>query len=79
MGLGAGTEVTLPGRSPALRVRWLGRLPYAEAWDLQRAIWERRSGGAIADDYLLLLEHPHVYTVGRRGDDSHLLIGPDRL
>lgn len=79
MGLGAGTEVTPPGRSPKLRVRWLGRLPYAEAWDLQRAIWERRSGGAIADDYLLLLEHPHVYTVGRRGNGSHLLIGPDRL
>nr|MDE0501437.1 lipoyl synthase [bacterium] len=79
MGLGAGTEVTPPGRSPSLRVRWLGRLPYAEARDLQRAIWERRSGGVIADDYLLLLEHPHVYTVGRRGDGSHLLIGPDRL
>ena len=79
MGLGAGTEVTPPGRSPALRVRWLGRLPYAEAWDLQRAIWERRSGGSIVDDYLLLLEHPHVYTVGRRGDGSHLLVGPDRL
>ena len=79
MGLGAGIEVTPPGVSPTLRVRWLGRLPYAEAWDLQRAIWERRAGGAIADDYLLLLEHPHVYTVGRRGDGSHLLIGPDRL
>lgn len=69
----------MPGPDPTLRVRWLGRLPYAEAWDLQRAIWERRSGGAITDDYLLLLEHPHVYTVGRRGDGSHLLIGPDRL
>jgi lipoic acid synthetase len=57
----------------------LSRLPYAEAWDLQRAIWERRSGGVIGDDYLLLLEHPHVYTIGRRGDDSHLLINPDRL
>lgn len=71
--------MTPPGRSSALRVRWLGRLPYGEAWDLQRAIWERRSGGSTADDYLLLLEHPHVYTVGRRGDGSHLLISPDRL
>ena len=79
MGLGAGTEVTAPGPAPSLRVRWLGRLPYAEAWDLQRAIWGRRSGGSIADDYLLLLEHPHVYTVGRRGDASHLLISPERL
>ena len=79
MGLGAGTEVTAPGPAPILRVRWLGRLPYTEAWDLQRAIWERRSGGSIADAYLLLLEHPHVYTVGRRGDSSHLLISPERL
>lgn len=71
--------MTASGSAPRLRVRWLSRLPYGEAWDLQRAIWERRSGGMVGDDYLLLLEHPHVYTVGRRGDGSHLLIGPERL
>ena len=65
--------------TPLLRVRWLSRLPYAEAWDLQRAVWERRSSEAITDDYLFLLEHPHVYTVGRRGDGSHLLIDSDGL
>ncbi len=57
-----------------VRVRWLGRLPYAEAWDLQKAFWEGRVGGRSADDYLLLLEHPHTYTVGRNGDGSNLLI-----
>ena len=56
----------------ALRVRWLGRLPYTEAWDLQRAIWEGRAGGRTVDDYLMLLEHPHTYTVGRTGDGSNL-------
>ena len=71
--------MTTGGPAPLLRVRWLGRLPYAEAWDLQRAVWERRTSGAVSDDYLFLLEHPHVYTVGRRGDGSHLLIGADRL
>ena len=71
--------MTAAGSAPRLRVRWLSRLPYGEAWDLQRAIWERRSGGMVGDDYLLLLEHPHVYTVGRRGDGSHLLISPERL
>ncbi len=71
--------MTSQAPNPLLRVRWLSRLPYAEAWDLQRAVWERRSSGAIADDYLLLLEHPHVYTVGRRGNGSHLLIDSDRL
>lgn len=71
--------MTDPGPAPTLRVRWLSRLPYAEAWDLQRAVWERRSGGVFGEDYLFLLEHPHVYTVGRRGDGSHLLISPEKL
>ena len=57
-----------------MRVRWLGRLPYAEAWDLQKAFWEGRVGGRSVDDYLLMLEHPHTYTVGRNGDGSNLLI-----
>lgn len=48
-------------------------MPYREAWDLQRAIHEGRVSGRTADDYLLLLEHPHVYTVGRNGDGSNLL------
>ncbi len=60
--------------SPKLRVRWLGRLPYTEAWDLQKALWEGRVEGRSADDYLLLLEHPPVYTIGRNGDDSNLLV-----
>ncbi|MCB1247089.1 MAG: lipoyl synthase [Acidimicrobiia bacterium] len=62
------------GAVPALRTRWLGRVPYAEAWDLQRAIWEGRTSGRTIDDYVLLLEHPHTYTVGRNGDGSNLTI-----
>jgi len=64
---------------PGLRVRWLGRLPYAEAWDLQRAFWEGRVTGRTSDDYVLLVEHPPVYTVGRNGDDSNLLEAPEVL
>ncbi len=55
----------------ALRVRWLGRVPYAEADELQRALLER-----AADDYLLLLEHPHVYTLGKSADSAHVLVPP---
>jgi len=55
----------------ALRVRWLGRVPYAEADELQRALLER-----AADDYLLLLEHPHVYTLGKSADPAHVLVPP---
>ncbi|MYB45812.1 MAG: lipoyl synthase [Acidimicrobiia bacterium] len=62
-----------------LRTRWLGRLAYDEAWDLQRAFWEGRQTGRAASDYLLLQEHPHVYTVGRNGDGSHLLIPEEGL
>ncbi len=62
-----------------LRTRWLGRLPYGEAWDLQKAIWEGRATRRTSDDYLLLLEHPHVYTIGRHGHRSNMLITDERL
>ena len=58
-----------------LRTRWLGRLPYSEAWDLQRAFHEGRARGRSATDYLLLLEHPPVFTIGRNGDGSNLIAG----
>ncbi len=54
-----------------MRARWLGLVPYAEAWDLQRAI-----AGRSRDDYLLLLEHPHVYTMGSHADLTHVLADP---
>ncbi len=60
-----------------LRVRWLGRLPYEEAWDLQRAIHDGRVLGRHDDDYLLLLEHPHTYTVGRFSDGGNVLLTPE--
>ena len=59
---------------PTLRTRWLGRLPYAEAWDLQKGFHEGRVTGRSHDDYLLLLEHPPVFTIGRNGDSSNLLV-----
>jgi lipoic acid synthetase len=62
-----------------LRTRWLGRLQYEEAWDLQRAFWEGRHRGRAHSDYLLLQEHPHVYTLGRNSDPANLLIPEDRL
>ena len=54
-----------------LRARWLGRVPYGEADRFQRALHER-----AADDYLLLLEHPHVYTLGTTADPAHVLVPP---
>ncbi len=54
-----------------LRTRWLGQVPYREAWALQRALHAQSS-----DDHLLLLEHPHVYTLGVRADMGHVLVPP---
>ncbi len=57
-----------------LRVRWLGRLPFGEAWDLQRAFHQGRVTGRSDADYLFLLEHPPVFTIGRNGDVRNLLV-----
>jgi len=46
-----------------LRVRWLGRVAYGEALALQTAIFEHSQ-----EQYLLLQEHPHVFTYGPRAD-----------
>jgi lipoyl(octanoyl) transferase len=54
----------------------LGRVPYAEAWDLQRSLAGAVSQGAIPDT-VLLLEHPPVITLGRRTDEAAELHVPD--
>lgn len=56
----------------------LGTVPYQAAWDLQRRLVEARHAGAVPD-VLLLLEHPHTFTIGRRGDDSQVLASPQHL
>ena len=61
-----------------LRVRRLGRLEYGEAYRVQKeteaAVRERRE-----PDTLLLVEHPHVLTVGRRATPSLILASPEAL
>jgi len=61
-----------------LAVDWLGRVPYAEALELQRKAVEARRAGA-APDRLLLLEHPPVITLGCRARREHLRASPDEL
>ncbi|MCX8117154.1 MAG: lipoyl(octanoyl) transferase LipB [Desulfobacterota bacterium] len=56
----------------------LGLMAYGEAWDLQHRLWSMRVEGRLPD-LLLLLEHPHVITLGRRGDLAHLLVSPEVL
>ncbi len=54
-----------------LQVRWLGRVGFREALDLQRRLWAHS-----AENYLLLLEHHHVFTAGPSADQSNLLVDP---
>jgi len=61
-----------------LEVRRLGRVPYAEALALQLEL-EREVIAERSRDYFLLLEHPHVFTIGRRAKENGVLAGPDIL
>ncbi|MFN8040304.1 MAG: lipoyl synthase [Acidimicrobiales bacterium] len=63
--------------APALRVRWLGTVAYHDAHALQHGLYADASRRAVPDDWLLLLEHPHVFTLGTRGDPAHVLVRPD--
>ncbi len=55
-----------------LRVRREGRVPYADALRLQEELVERRRAGRIPDT-LVLLEHPHVITLGSAASEAHIL------
>lgn len=60
----------------SLVVRNFGLLPYRDALALQESLVERKLAGDT-DDYLLVLEHPPVYTLGRGAETADLL-GADR-
>jgi len=62
-----------------LNVRWLGKLSYQEAYDLQLGIHKDVSNENSLDDYLLLLEHDKVITVGRTAKAENLLVEKSEL
>jgi lipoate-protein ligase B len=62
-----------------LRIEDLGRRPYAEVLELQRDLRRRRIEGELAEDVLLLVEHPPVITLGRGTRASSLPIAPAEL
>ena len=61
-----------------LDVAVLGRVPYGEALELQEKLVARRRSGEVGDR-LLLLEHPHVITMGSAAREEHLLLGRPEL
>jgi lipoyl(octanoyl) transferase len=55
-----------------MKVRWLGRMAFADALALQeKLVAERRTNHSLGDE-LLLLEHDPVYTIGRTPDQTSL-------
>src|SRR5665213_2096616 len=65
-------HTTLMNKSPHVRACWLGSTRYREAWDLQAEIVSAIQARS-APDTLLLLEHPHVFTMGKAASPDHLL------
>jgi lipoyl(octanoyl) transferase len=65
--------------SRPLLVTSLGTLSYAEALEVQRSAASARIDGTLADDLLLLVEHPAVVTTGRSTKTGHVLLSPQAL
>lgn len=67
----------------------LGKIDYKEAWEYQEKLFteaiqckiQKRNGETDVStrNYLLFCEHPHVYTLGKSGKESHLLVQGDEL
>ena len=57
----------------------LGLMDYREAWKLQTDLVDARIKKDVSSDVVLFLEHPAVYTLGRRGGDENLLVSESFL
>ncbi|MEL7004383.1 MAG: lipoyl(octanoyl) transferase, partial [Bacteroidota bacterium] len=69
----------------------LGLIDYQRAWDYQTEIFEQivkrkienrkidKSDQLPTDNHLIFCEHPHVYTLGKSGDESNLLLNQEKL
>jgi lipoyl(octanoyl) transferase len=60
-----------------LQSRYLGSVPYGDALALQKSLVEQRRAGEIPDQ-LLLLEHPHVITLGTSSSDANVLVDDEQ-
>lgn len=64
-------------------VKYIGRTEYSRAWELQRTLFDgllrSKESAEPGEQTLLLVEHPHVYTLGKSGHESNLLVNDDFL
>lgn len=71
--------MTLIGpKAATLEWEWLGRIEYGSAETLQRDMAQQRAAGHCGDR-LLLLEHPHVITLGRSASEDDILVPASQL
>ncbi len=56
-----------------INVEWAGTVPYIDSWEWQKKLVNERIKSPDLIDKLILLEHPHTYTLGRRGKIENLL------
>ena len=81
------TEIVAQNRQ--IICRDIGLMDYQKAWDYQENLFQgivdskiknrRENTGITTSNFLILVEHPHVYTLGKSGDLSHLLIDENQL
>lgn len=80
-----------PNSPKLVRLRHLGLIDYQRAWDLQETLFAKIVDQKVRNrdlpetdrvptpNYLLVCEHPHVYTLGKSGKPEHLLLDAARL
>lgn len=64
--------------SEVVTYEWLGRQSYQPVWDYQKTLLKQRTADEI-QDRLLLVEHTPTYTLGKTGDQNHLLADEKEL
>ncbi|WP_292947300.1 lipoyl(octanoyl) transferase LipB [Olleya sp. UBA1516] len=72
-----------------VQIQDLGTKDFKETWDYQEVLFKgildtkiknrREAAGLETNNYFLFVEHPHVYTLGKSGDMSNLLLNEDQL
>ena len=83
------TVSAAPIKNKTVLLQDLGLMDYKEAWDFQESLFQevvktkmnnrRSQTHQPTQNHLLLVEHPHVYTLGKSGDIDHLLINNKQL
>ena len=63
-----------------IKFKDLGIMDYSTAWEYQENLMKNTTEQIIeTPNYFLFMEHPHVYTLGKSGDENNMLISPETL